>query len=515
MLREAFHAERYFKAMRTDPLREAERLTTSLASYICAASRSVLRVHGNNTNGGFMKLHILKSMLFTVALFLAATQSALSAQISRSSDPECRIDIVGPIAVGDFNRLTVHREFLMEPGVEGTNQSIVCLDSPGGSVVDGLKIAEFFLNEGVSTRVRANKKCLSICAIMFMMGNIRAGELSQISRRIHVTSELGFHRPYIRLDDAKSFTSGTVEEIFDLGMETIFEMMTLATRPTPYGGGLMMEPSLVRTMTGTARNDMYIVKRIEELIHWKIEVDGLPKIKQPTEFNLVFACENMLVQDINLVSELARLESPITDAVFDLVPFNSQQVEIITRRAERAPENSWYTVWGTRYGEVEVWCQVGLTPDRVRACGVDGETDYALGRCGEQYGWRYQDEIVMFHPASTIDAIAKGNGADAHATKFRRCRVYVSATLALDEPCHQHVTFYRYDGGLTMKHHLDFESELSTVVTIRSDGFFANGKTVTVNGEEAEFRTGKPGQTCVGYINGLELVCLSDAIPAR
>jgi hypothetical protein len=225
---------------------------------------------------------IVKTAFAALALTLLSPFATQAATIQISNDPECRVEIVGDIRNGDMETLQQLAEYLIVENGESTSASVLCLDSPGGSVVEGMAMAKFILENGVSTRIRTLKECASICAIMFMMGNYRGSEVAGLSRRMHYSSRLGFHRPYLQVDEAQLYTSSDLESTYDLGMETVFEILTVANQREPWGTAQMIEPDLMQRITGTPGADMFYVSTVEEAARWRIDIDGVPENILPT-----------------------------------------------------------------------------------------------------------------------------------------------------------------------------------------------------------------------------------------
>ncbi len=80
---------------------------------------------------------------------------------------------------------------------ESSSADTICLNSPGGSVLEGVKLAKQFYKQGVGTVIPAGAECHSMCAILFMMGIAQGPEVSFVNRKLHVTGTLGFHRPIV------------------------------------------------------------------------------------------------------------------------------------------------------------------------------------------------------------------------------------------------------------------------------------------------------------------------------
>ncbi len=178
---------------------------------------------------------MFKCLAAFAALTILIAPPVQGAEIQKSDDDECRVQITGEIRKGDAEALARLSDHLIVDNGESTNASVLCLDSPGGNLIEGMNMAKFILENGISTRIRADRECSSICAIMFMMGNYRGGEVAGLSRRMHYTSKLGFHRPYLKPDEARLYTSDDLASIYSLGMETVFGILEVANRREPWG----------------------------------------------------------------------------------------------------------------------------------------------------------------------------------------------------------------------------------------------------------------------------------------
>src|SRR5262245_30641935 len=83
---------------------------------------------------------------------------------------------------------------------------VLCLNSPGGNFMEGLRIAKYLLtvaaDHEVTTYVENGAACYSACALIFLAGrfNDRGGE-TYPARFLHVGGRLGFHAPYIDPSD--------------------------------------------------------------------------------------------------------------------------------------------------------------------------------------------------------------------------------------------------------------------------------------------------------------------------
>lgn len=435
----------------------------------------------------------------------------LAAEIRISSDLECRVDIEGPIESGDFEKLAALKDQLVIDNGESTSGSLICLNSPGGSLVDGLKMARFILDEGVGTRIRNGKECQSICAIMFMMGNARGSEVAFLDRRMHAGSTLGFHRPYLSIIEAREFTSGDVEAAYDIGIESVYDLMSLANTPTPWHDSRMIEPDLMELMAGTPGTGMYLIQTVEQATRWQIGVDGLPEFGRLSRAHLMFACENALNSDYSLTS-VRNGDGLMTEQIFNLLPANGWSVENATRAVTTNPVNGRYATTSPRSGYSSIGCEVILTEGAIGVCGYDESSDTKIGDCRDEADLRYFERVSSQHPVSDLQALTLVGEAPPDAIAFRQCRVFdVSGVSTDDEVCLHSVVL---NGGepLRVMHQLEWQSGARTVIEIDAE---AHGRAagVSVNGQPGELISIANVGSCVKNLTTGNQVCSGSLTP--
>ncbi len=128
--------------------------------------------------------------LLSFALVMLVGNPALAGTVRSSSHPGCDYEFRGQFAPGDARRVSSIRG-----GYDGVT---LCLNSPGGSVAEGLAVFEEVRQRNIKTRVPAGWECLSTCALVFMAGSIETGVgVPQTfgARQLDPGGRLGFHAP--------------------------------------------------------------------------------------------------------------------------------------------------------------------------------------------------------------------------------------------------------------------------------------------------------------------------------
>ena len=126
------------------------------------------------------------------------------------------IKISGQIERGDADRL---KQLVDQTGFSVCSKPNQCpsnntisLDSPGGSLLEAIKIGRYIAEHNFSTLVEKNATCESACTLAFLGGYTAYEGFFFPRRYVHETARLGVHRPYFRLPD-QTYTGAEVENV--------------------------------------------------------------------------------------------------------------------------------------------------------------------------------------------------------------------------------------------------------------------------------------------------------------
>jgi hypothetical protein len=151
----------------------------------------------------------------------------------------------------------------------------LCLNSPGGSIVEGLRIFEGIWNTGVVTVVAPDMRCESACALAFLGGGSFEGARgTRFSRRyIDPGANLGFHSPGLSLQDRATFSEAEVTSAFNTAIRVsalIMSMLDITqhdVRP--------INTYLVRQILSTPPTEIYLVDSVTDAALFDIDVLGI------------------------------------------------------------------------------------------------------------------------------------------------------------------------------------------------------------------------------------------------
>ena len=123
----------------------------------------------------------MKTYFFLLILSMSTIVSSAVIEIQKIPNSDFHLVMIsGNIERSDAARFT--------DKIVGVSKAIVILDSPGGSVIDGILIGKIIRGNKFATAVLENTLCASSCALIWLAGTQRFAEVSSV---------VGFHAAYI------------------------------------------------------------------------------------------------------------------------------------------------------------------------------------------------------------------------------------------------------------------------------------------------------------------------------
>ncbi|WP_062013069.1 hypothetical protein [Aureimonas sp. AU4] len=131
----------------------------------------------------------MRSIRVLLATAFLATAPASAMTFSLDGDT---VRAAGPIGQGDAERL---RSFLGRLQHDEMNylSVTVALDSPGGNLMEGMRLGMAIREAGVPTLVRQGETCASACAVAFLGGEASGVTSDAVSRNLEPGALLGYH----------------------------------------------------------------------------------------------------------------------------------------------------------------------------------------------------------------------------------------------------------------------------------------------------------------------------------
>ncbi len=245
-------------------------------------------------------------------LFLASAAGAQAATLTPTDNPNCVTRLEGVLERGDFEQIRDAAAALMQPDADdpegSTNRLRVCLNSPGGSLLEATRLAALFSDKGYGTVIDDGDSCLSACAVLFMFGShYLTGRTYNFNRRMHVNATLGFHRPDFALPEGGNYSSADVEKAFDIAIIATLEFVRLANRRLEAETKVYVPSDLIEQMFSSEGQDFYYITSVDQVGRWDIYVFGH---QQPSVFSAreaLTACHNLSNWTYRLSPEPIRI----------------------------------------------------------------------------------------------------------------------------------------------------------------------------------------------------------------
>ena len=222
---------------------------------------------------------------------------------------KCQIALDGRIAPGDVEKLSEIYERLSPPLLVGDpywgqagDGFDICLNSPGGSLSEGIALARFFREKGIGTFVAEGAECVSACAIAFFGGSIFIdGRFDSYS--ISKLGKLGVHAPALILNSNLSqlpsdALNQAVNTAYRAAIADIRDVSSVLVQPE--AGVSSLDPGLFIQMLATPPDEVFYVDTINKAGLYGVPVNAEGLNVPLTRDVLIRGCDNMLnwVEDL-------------------------------------------------------------------------------------------------------------------------------------------------------------------------------------------------------------------------
>lgn len=230
------------------------------------------------------------SLLLLASPVLTAEITVLDLTAPNLNDEEvsgyrCHYRLSGPLENGDLAKLDS----------VAINGGLLCLDSPGGSYGEALRIIDYMQKQKMQgTRLEEGATCDSACAIIFMAGIHFSFEVGEFPwREMHRTARLGFHSPALVVPEG-TYDASSVGKAYNVALASMADALGKLVLKRDFDGAVWMQPSLLGTMLATPPENLEHVDTIGEAGRWRIKV--LPDLPSAglDEESLKRFCRNIL-----------------------------------------------------------------------------------------------------------------------------------------------------------------------------------------------------------------------------
>ncbi|MBN9672033.1 hypothetical protein [Roseibium aggregatum] len=293
------------------------------------------------------------------------------------------ISIEGQIEKGDLEKLktlveTASFSECLKPGYCPYN-NIIMLNSPGGSLREGLELGKYIASQNFITLLPENAICESACSLVFLGGYTRYEGFFFPRRFAHETARLGIHQPFIQLPEG-NYRSAEVNQVVRTINQGFIEVTDYLI-DTGIGIGFL------RNMYKTKPTSMYRLS-VSELAAENIFVVGRPsQLTELSRGQMLTYCANIYQSKYNRVSPelLANLQS--SESAFLTFVTGQNFVCLGVKQSADAPWKSYVCDGKSKclladYGQVTI---------------------FDLEAKGKLSGFRKSDQSVIYGVATGID----------------------------------------------------------------------------------------------------------------
>ncbi|MAU96333.1 MAG: hypothetical protein CMP81_10665 [Fulvimarina sp.] len=205
------------------------------------------------------------------------------------------IHATGEIRKGDADRFTT----IVAPRITGPLFTVT-FDSPGGNLLEGMRLGEAIHTAYAGTLVERGKACLSACAIAFLGGKAFGSYAHQVRREIELGARLGYHGFFSGRRDQVEL----VNEVLDQSRLVNALLLDYATRMGEVDGGLLSK------LLTTGPTAIEMIDTPGEIAGLGITLTGAP-LPRPEDWART-ACEHAVRRMIGAFADARRL---VTDEV--------------------------------------------------------------------------------------------------------------------------------------------------------------------------------------------------------
>lgn len=248
-------------------------------------------------------------IIFVIATWFLLIANAHSAEVRfvsvkendnyTSTDPNCNIELSGLIDKGDAKRLSaaISEHLTDADQMRKVFFPVICLNSPGGSFTEAIKIISIIDDLAIGTMVRDGDRCESACALAFMAGNYPEEGNTYPWRMMHPGATIGFHAPDLTLAPGQ-YNESDVAKAYQIALKTVSQTIEKLVMES-IDGDRRMAPSLLAAMLATPANQMHWVDSVDKAGRWGITIVSVGKEKQLSDQSLVRACTNMRAWNVD------------------------------------------------------------------------------------------------------------------------------------------------------------------------------------------------------------------------
>jgi len=202
----------------------------------------------------------ISAVIITV---ISSTGMVHARDIPAEDDLWCVYRIEGVISEQTLLDLEIHAERISEGMLD--DNAAVCLNSPGGNFVVGMRISELIHFNRWRTAVTSEARCMSACAIAFMGGTSSIGMYTHHYRVVYPGAQIGFHAPRLVIG-AGVYSETSVSSAYELALQSIAELINLGETNFMIGHSSLLNTHLLFKIISTPPSDFWLPQTINQFV---------------------------------------------------------------------------------------------------------------------------------------------------------------------------------------------------------------------------------------------------------
>jgi len=306
----------------------------------------------------------------------------------------CDIELSGQIVPGDLDQLRSAFQRVLGTRWPADVYSEppfrpLCLNSPGGSLGEAIRIAQFVHENSITTILPPNSICQSACSWIFMLGNAEAGEGGGPARFMHHTARLSIHAPSIDFGTAETIRREPVERAFNQVIQGLGVVLAIANQVSIFDARPFIDSDFIEMAFNHTGENWFEIDTVHKAGRWRIGVFGLDAPERLDERAAWDLCNN-------LTSIWLRPWSSVVERYG-----TSAEISRLYSRSAVSRRGQFYHVSGVDEGYVGHSCLVG---NDGRFCGANQTINLD--------GPASADEACDMSDYATVRMISERDGSD-------------------------------------------------------------------------------------------------------
>ncbi len=243
-------------------------------------------------------MRLLQILIHLTIWLFALANIVAAAEIKEGAQQDCAVELNGEFVAGDFEKFKIAASYkklddrIGDGELENSYNEALCLNSPGGSYLEGRLIANFVHEYAIPTRINKGSECFSACAIVFMAGRVRGDEFDNPARQLNVHAKLGFHAPFWNFDDNAQFSGKEVKMLTEAIHQMTADFIRFGSFTSAFSFRPDISASLLADMYGSKSNELAILDTVDEVARWGVDLEGASFITPRDKRAAVQLCLN-------------------------------------------------------------------------------------------------------------------------------------------------------------------------------------------------------------------------------